>query len=347
MKKTFCCLVLVLLCVACQKEPLLENNIDFSNLYEIKDNPNDPVQHKRYEIYQNYGVPVFFTDTVAKIYTGRNVQGDSTFRYETLDLNWAFSSSDRGSVTYRTTHIQDPELQMKALRFAETFLSKTQPALYPYALYLTKDCYRISGAGVEKKNLICRYRNLMFSWIADLKEADMEKTALSYRNEVVEVKILNFEDELKKFYAVTDEDAYNKRWAELYPNESFPNWQGRYLAWKAECLAEAYGEEQKPALGTFRQELVNYAGWTNERVDEYVVRSRRLVGAYGFVYFSITNNSTLFTPADYADDLRSFLREMMTFPRAEFLDRWEESPLVMQKYNILYNLIRDELGVEL
>ena len=37
----------------------------------------------------------------------------------------------------------------------------------------------------------------------------------------------------------------------------------------------------------------------------------------------------------------------MKYPRKEFLSRWNHCPLVIKKYEILYAIIRDELGVEL
>lgn len=47
-------LCLCALCVSsCGKEDVLENKIDFSSDYEIKDDPNDPIQHHKYLIYQN------------------------------------------------------------------------------------------------------------------------------------------------------------------------------------------------------------------------------------------------------------------------------------------------------
>ena len=81
-----------------------------------------------------------------------DVNGDSVFRYETLDLNWAFSGTNSGSVTYQVTRLTDPGLMMKSLRFAEIFLKNSQQALYPYALWLTEKCYQLSSAGVEQKN---------------------------------------------------------------------------------------------------------------------------------------------------------------------------------------------------
>jgi len=46
-------------------------------------------------------------------------------------------------------------------------------------------------------------------------------------------------------------------------------------------------------------------------------------------------------------DLSLYLEEMMKYPRKEFLVRWEGSPLVIKKYEVLYTIIKEELGIEL
>ena len=125
-------MLLACLLLACQKEDGITPGTGFENLYTIQDDPNDSIQHKRYELYTTYGVPVFFNDTIGKVFVKTDVNGDSVFRYETLDLNWAFSGTNSGSVTYQVTRLTDPGLMMKSLRFAEIFLKNSQQALYPY-----------------------------------------------------------------------------------------------------------------------------------------------------------------------------------------------------------------------
>ena len=144
-------MLLACLLLACQKEDGITPGTGFENLYTIQDDPNDSIQHKRYELYTTYGVPVFFNDTIGKVFVKTDVNGDSVFRYETLDLNWAFNGTNSGSVTYQVTRLTDPGLMMKSLRFAEIFLKNSQQALYPYALWLTEKCYQLSSAGVEQK----------------------------------------------------------------------------------------------------------------------------------------------------------------------------------------------------
>lgn len=94
-------MLLACLLLACQKEDGITPGTGFENLYTIQDDPNDSIQHKRYELYTTYGVPVFFNDTIGKVFVKTDVNGDSVFRYETLDLNWAFSGTNSGSSPIR------------------------------------------------------------------------------------------------------------------------------------------------------------------------------------------------------------------------------------------------------
>ena len=59
-------LLIALVCVtSCSKEDAIDKQTVLENVYTIEDDPNDPVQHKRYQIYQTYQVPVYFNDTIS------------------------------------------------------------------------------------------------------------------------------------------------------------------------------------------------------------------------------------------------------------------------------------------
>ena len=55
-------MLLACLLLACQKEDGITPGTGFENLYTIQDDPNDSIQHKRYELYTTYGVPVLSGD---------------------------------------------------------------------------------------------------------------------------------------------------------------------------------------------------------------------------------------------------------------------------------------------
>ena len=349
MKQIGLYILLICLLLACQKEDGITPGIGFENLYTIQDDPNDSIQHKRYELYTTYGVPVFFNDTIGKVFVKVDVNGDSVFRYETLDLNWTFSGSNSGSVTRLT----DPDLMMKSLRFAEIFLKNSQPALYPYALWLTEKCYQLSSAGVEQKEIISRYRNLMFSWIDQMKEEEMQEKAIGFRNEVVKLKVQNYSDELNAFNNMLDESLYDKNWWKFYPDERIPYWRNSasLQVWYPWPLEEEWEQDS-----SYRKEMMTYGNftntnwpegiWTNEEVDNYALYCRELVGALGFVSYD-PEMGIRRTPRNTDIDLELYLIEMMKYNRKQFLERWEGSPLVIKRYEILYSIIRDELGVEL
>lgn len=352
-------LLLALLITACQKEDGITPNIGFENLYVIQDDPTDSIQHKRYEIYQTYGVPIYFNDTIGKVFIKTDINGDSVFHYEMLDLNWIFDGTNSGSVTYKVNRLYEPALQMKALHFAKIYLQNSQAALHPYAMWLTKECYQLSSSGVEKKEMISRYRNLMVSWIEQMKEKDMLAKATTYRNEVVKLKVQNYEDRLTAFNNATDKKYYEQSWQSLYPNEILPDFH-QEIKWYPVILEEDWGKGSKQD-STFRKDMKEYGNnvnknlklglWTDEDVDEYKDYCRKLVGAYGFVTYEAkargAHSGSRWTPENTESDLNLYLEEMMKYPRKEFLARWTGSPLVLKKYEILYAIIRDELGVEL
>jgi hypothetical protein len=176
----------------------------------------------------------------------------------------------------------------------------------------------------------------------------MLETAKSYQKEVVRLKVQYYEDELKAFDKVTDEKYYAVEWASLYP-DFVPAYDMRI--WD---LTRALREEWEGRTD-YRSDLKYYGNymnpdfpqgvWDDEQVDAYFAHVRGMVGAYGFVAYHLGDH--YFTPKNTGMDLELFLEEMLKYPRKEFLERWEGSPLVIKKYEILYAIIKDKLGIEL
>ena len=81
-----------LLMITCSKESTLESRINLDELYVIQDDPDDPVKHRIYEIYETYGIPVYFNDTIGRIFLKSDVHGPPVYQYENLDLAWGYDS---------------------------------------------------------------------------------------------------------------------------------------------------------------------------------------------------------------------------------------------------------------
>lgn len=77
-----------------KEEDLSPSNID-RNWFVLQDNPNDAVAHKCYELYEKWGIPIFYNDTI-----GREEQtdyfGNSFVNYEVLQLFYSASSYPSG-----------------------------------------------------------------------------------------------------------------------------------------------------------------------------------------------------------------------------------------------------------
>lgn len=55
-------LVFAFLILGCGNEDELTSKIEIENLYGIQDDPSDPVKHRVFEMYSEYGIPVYFNE---------------------------------------------------------------------------------------------------------------------------------------------------------------------------------------------------------------------------------------------------------------------------------------------
>lgn len=71
---------------SCRKEKAPEpSNLD-KNYFVIEDNPNDPVDHARYEFYKNTGIASYTTDTIYKKKISKENESPARYTYITLSL---------------------------------------------------------------------------------------------------------------------------------------------------------------------------------------------------------------------------------------------------------------------
>jgi len=76
------------------------------------------------------------------------------------------------------------------------------------------------------------------------------------------------------------------------------------------------------------------------------VHARSIAGRFGFVMGSVFGNG-LFTPRDTKEDVELYVKVMLATQEETFRKQWGAYPLVMQKYEVLYKIITEKLGVEL
>ena len=123
-----------LLMIACSKESTLESRINLDELYVIQDDPDDPVKHRIYEIYETYGIPVYFNDTIGRIFLKTDVHGQPVYQYEKLDLAWGYDSYKK--LEYHYQYITDPEKQLEVLTWIGQYLRDADKALFPFCFFV-------------------------------------------------------------------------------------------------------------------------------------------------------------------------------------------------------------------
>lgn len=341
--KTILYITWIIFLFGCTKEGTLTQKIEYENFYVIEDDPSDPVKHRVYEIYKKYNVPVYFNDTISKSFVQEDVYGNPIYQYETLDLAWSFSSYSQQKFQYE--YLEEPEEQLKALDIIENYLSLVTKALYPYNFFVVKSVKmqdrnnRISEIKAGAFQIYLRTLLMTGDWrndgvIRDLPEGMMR--------EMVKSKILNYGTSLALFYSISKPEWYDIYFSDLDPNYFeylvYPNDFGFTGSWDYIPGKGAFG----PLC--FDDNWTQARWFTPEGLENFRTCVREKVGAWGFVSSGI---GTLWTPRNKEADLVGYITEMLRWPPEEFKEKWGKSPLVMQKYNILYEVVINELGVKL
>ena len=310
MKKYLLYLILALVWVACEKEDALEPKIDYFNLYTIAPDPNDSVQQLRYEIYTEYGIPVYFTDTVGKYPLTVNVYGDTVYEYELMDLNWEFTSSAEDSRSIEYIFLKDDAKKYASLLFAKKFLENSSPALRPLSMLLvdTLNIMENTLDGYIFNNELHNFRAMVWGGVSELPEEEQMALIDETCKSLISEKIQKFTYELTQFRVVS-QDYYNKPWPSL-------------LLYPANCITEVVDENNPFAY---------ISTWFGQQYMPL---------GYGRMASSQAPNSD--------DDLNCYIERILSDNSTAWFEKYYSNyPLVMKKYEILYNLITNELGVNL
>lgn len=324
---------------ACSEDEIAPN-IDFSNPYEIVDDANDPVQHKRYELFKTYGVPVFFNDTVSYVHIRDDYYGNPIYKYERLDLNWSFTSNTSSSVKYEYDYLTDENDKLKALQVAETFLEKASVPMRPFCMLLTDTVRAISSSETKKDKYVNGYRTLVLAQVLDLEDEEVSEMCTNMLRSLVKNKVLNYENAIARFKYVSSQNKwYSRKWEASNNNGGLgcdgEIVHGPYLAWSPNSLFDEWQINS----------LKNDFGYTDEEIVEIQRNCLTEIGRFGFICGD-KNIGALESPTDDYD-LDIYINMILELGKEQFFERYGASPLVVRKFNILYEVINGELGVEL
>lgn len=347
MKKLIYLIIAILVVTACSNEEELIGKIDLGNEFVIEDDPNDPVQHERYSIYQDYNTPVYFNDTIAKKQVDTDWYGNSIIRYETVDLNWTFDSYAQG-IKYQYEYIETTEEQMTALSVARRYLELCSKRMRPYSILLV-DTLRIkSGGKLEKPQYHAGFRTLVLAQVKDLEgEEAVEKISREVIKKMVADRVKVNLDLCGRFKAISsDHGWYGKLWKDLGGCESAIQWLPK--SWKLNVNSLFNGDPYDIAEDDpeFAEKLLQLGlVQTLQEGEAEVAKILLEIGNYGFIRGD--DSAGTGSPASADNDRNAFIGAILYLGADGFTERYGASPLVMKKYELLYDYITTELGVKL
>ncbi|WP_139260938.1 hypothetical protein [Bacteroides congonensis] len=344
-------LLIALVCVtSCSKEDAIDKQTVLENVYTIEDDPNDPVQHKRYQIYQTYQVPVYFNDTISVKEIGTDWYGNPVKRYETLDLNWGFDSYTT-SIKYKYDYLQTEEDKLNALNFAEQYLQLCSRSMRPFSIILADNLTSTSTSLVIPDNYYVGLRTLVLFGIADITDPDeIMNTSQAVIGNMLIQKISGNETIVDQFGAVSGKlQAYYKIWGTELDCTDVMSCTRKYGMNVNNLYEEApyvlfYNKWDKKEY-TFMEYVEKYNLATKEEVDADRKLYLQDIGRYGFIRG--WSGGGVMSPQNAKEDLGYFVLAIVALGKDRFAERYGASPLVMTKFNILYDYITIDLNVEL
>lgn len=371
MKYLIITIMLALVFCSCQKEDALENELDFSNVFEITDNPDDVVQHARFEIYDQYKVSVYFNDTIGRQFIRNDINGNPYYRYETLDMSWTFFSSndEESNVSYRYFFTEGETRQLQVLAYLNSFLEGLSEKLRPAMILAVDSVYVVRADGVVSSvigwkedlgegsyaiNVGYRnnFRGMFITSLADVSNDLAEDLFVKITNDLALVRINNFTTELASFGEITPDD-YGKDGTFVYPTDDE---MVEDLGTTADSIYVHYygaswlGYGRPDAMfDTGYEEEITGQGLSTDFVEASRVKYASIVGPLGFVMPAniLTGTGMRNSPATVEDDIEGFTQLALMYSPEEVEHYWGGYPLVMQKYNIIASILEDEIGIEL
>lgn len=348
MKKIFIFLALACVAYACGNDTITPI-MTVESAFDIQDDPSDPVQSLRHQLFAEYNVSVLFRDTIAATQVGTDYWGDPIIRYETVDLNWTFDGYEQ-DIRYEFDYITEPEAQLAALEVARAYLEMCSPAMRPYSILLTDGMRSVSGSDKTERELFIGFRTLVLTRLDEVvgEEAVAEK-ARSVILSQVKNRVTGNKQLCNQFYLVSEQQGwYNQIW-KLMDNCPTINANTAQATRGWNFVNLFHGAPYPlPAVGGGRDyvEHMQYVfrdQYTVEQLEATRAQMLREMGNFGFI---ATDRSAM-TPSSKEMDLDLYLRAMLYLGSKDFEDRYCASPLVAEKYEMLRDYIENTLRVEL
>ena len=201
---------------------------------------------------------------------------------------------------------------------------------------------------MQLKNIIKGVLRFFFRSVVitgDWSNSIKEELPPSIMRSMVKNRIMNYTDKLTDFYSISKTMWYDASFTNLdknfYEYLVSPNNFGWVSAWDGSDVPPSYYF----GPGCFSDTWYALKEFTPEGLENFRTAVRLKIGQFGFISSGKWLGTD--TPEKTEDDLTAYISEMLNLSPEKFKELWGECPLVMKKYNILYEIVAKELGVKL
>ena len=304
---TIITLALVIFCASCQKEEVTKFPDYDKDWFVLVDNPSDPADHAAYLFYKEFGIPVFYNDTIG-VQERVDVWGNKYMHYELLSLNYSMggmatstSSPTISSLTY---------CSKQSVPGAISYLKENIMPLIPAAIHIHSFLLVESMTSQSFGNAAFKGMNTLVvasaSKLPTMTDDQKKKFNGAVLRAALSDYIINqgrFDTELEKFNNVS---------AVLCPTK---NIYGLYTYY----LSSSY------ITGLPAGVPIN-------------------VNTVGFL--STDPTSTYYTPKSTWMDVNMYLEAILSGPQADFVSKYGTFEKIMIKYAIIKGII-EKTGLNL
>lgn len=324
-----------------QEEALTPSNVD-KNWLVVEDVPGDAVDHQRFLLYEEFGMPIFYNDTIGQeeiTYT----HGGTYTRYEVLQTFYRPSSLD-GNMYGGHFSLCPQERKQELLPVLDMLERSVLPLLTEKMLIssiLLVDTLTVSTTGIGTGTPVTNYKGFNTWLIGDvftIASLSAEEQDEYGTNLLINLVQENNADLAEKFYAVAEENfsvKYSETSTSVY---SYP--MGNGTDEELDYYGFPFAINVAELFAGIR--LEEYVGYYPEKITDldYLNMPEDIcLEMFGFICpcreeSPDTPKYLWFVPTR-AIDYNAFCQALFDYTPDEFRAKYAQYPLVLEKYEIV------------
>ncbi len=170
---------------SCYKENDISPSYLDRNWYVLEDSEN-PLDHQRYLVYKEYGIPIFYKDTIGSQNRGVDAFGEPVIYYEVINPDYTIETMFK-KTTFELSEQEDDLINGVKLIGERVMPELISPVLYPRCFLLVK---KITLSNVSSYEANC-FRGMMTTLVScveklkDMSDAELKRLAMEVVGEQI------------------------------------------------------------------------------------------------------------------------------------------------------------------